>query len=449
MSQELTLPAEGRRRVVIENVSPQIDAGRHPIKRTVGERVVVEADIFADSHDALSAAVKFRPETTPTSSEAIMEFVANDRWRGTFVVTAPGLWFYAIEAWIDRFKSWRDDLRKKILAGQDIAVDLVVGVKIIEEAAARGASPESEQLRQWAAELGRGAGLNRGSLLEKVMQKPLSEMVTRHSARRFATAGDPPLPIIVDPVQARCSAWYEMFPRSCAAEPGRHGTFQDCEAQLPRVAAMGFDVLYLPPIHPIGRSFRKGKNNSPVCQEDDPGSPWAVGAAEGGHKSVHPALGTLEDFRRLLISAREQGLEIALDIALQCSADHPYATQHPGWFRRRPDGSIQHAENPPKKYEDIFPFDFECEDWRGSVGGVEKHFRFLGRARRPHFPGGQSAYQALRVLAMVPDRTQAGPPGTHIPGRSLHPPSRDEPTRQTGLHPVLHLFPVAQFEGGI
>ena len=200
--------------------------------------------------------------------------------------------------------------------------------------------------------------------------------MTRNSERRFATICDSHLPIIVDPEKARFSAWYEMFPRSFAAESGRHGTFLDCERQLPRIAAMGFDVLYFPPIHPIGRSFRKGKITTRVCQPGEPGSPWAIGAGEGGHKAAHPKLGTLEDFRRLARQAREREIEIALDIALQCSPDHPYVAEHPGWFRKRPDGSIHYAENPPKKYQDIYPFDFECEDWRGLWTELKSIFDF-------------------------------------------------------------------------
>lgn len=372
MSQIPTFPKEGRCRVAIENVTPQIDGGRHPIKRTIGERVVVEADLFADGHDQLSAVVKYRSATAAQWFESAMEPLGNDRWRGEFTVTKPGYYFYTVQAWVDRFKSWRDDAEKKIAARQDITLELFEGAKLIKESA-HGAGPlEATQLKHWAQEL---AGKD-GITMDRVLDKRLLEMVARYSDRHFAAVFDQELELIVDVERARFSAWYEMFPRSFAAEPGRHGTFKDCEAQLPRLAKMGFDVLYLPPIHPIGRSFRKGKNNAIASQEGEPGSPWGIGSAEGGHKSVHPELGTLEDFRRLVQRAREQGLEIALDIALQCSPDHPYVKEHPGWFRRRPDGSIRYAENPPKKYEDIYPFDFECDDWRGLWTEAKSIFDF-------------------------------------------------------------------------
>jgi starch synthase (maltosyl-transferring) len=363
MSEAQTFPKEGRCRVAIENVTPQIDAGRYPIKRTMGERVVVEALIFADSHDLLSAMVKYRKATASQWSESAMELVANDRWRGEFVVTEPGNYFYTIEAWIDRFKSWRDSLQKKIRAGQDITVKRREGAKLIEESAQRASAAESDQLKNWARTL------TDGSAVDEALDKPLTGLAARYADRRFATVFDRNLRVIVDLERARFSAWYEMFPRS-------FGTFKDCEAQLPRIAEMGFDVLYFPPIHPIGRSFRKGKNNSAVCQEGEPGSPWGIGAAEGGHKAIHPDLGTFEDFRHLLQRAREQGIEIALDIAFQCSPDHPYVKEHREWFRKRPDGSIHFAENPPKKYQDIYPFDFECEDWRGLWTELKSIFDF-------------------------------------------------------------------------
>jgi len=369
MSTAPTFPKEGRSRVAIKNVTPQIDAGRHPIKRTIGERVMVEADMFADSHDLLSGVVKYRPETATTWSESAMELLANDHWRGGFVVTEPGYYLYTVEAWVDRFKSWRDDLQKKIRAGQHVATDLREGAKLIEESARQASSPESEQLKEWAAELAKGESARDGSLAERVLETSLTELMARYSTRRFATIFERDLWVMVDPVRARFSAWYEMFPRS-------FGAFKDCEAQLSRVAEMGFDVLYFPPIHPIGRSFRKGKNNNPVCQEGEPGSPWAIGAAEGGHKSVHSDLGMLADFRQLVQQARERCIDVALDIALQCSPDHPYVREHPEWFRKRPDGSIHYAENPPKKYQDIYPFDFECEDWRGLWTELKSIFDF-------------------------------------------------------------------------
>jgi starch synthase (maltosyl-transferring) len=372
----LAFPADGRRRVAIENVTPQIDGGRFPAKRTLGERVVVEADLFADSHVSLSAVVKYRPDDGSDWAEAPMVRIANDRWQGEFTVIRLGTWCYTIEAWVDRFKSWRDELRKKIAAAQNVELELRAGAQLIDEASRRADGAVAKRLAEWAAELTGQQTAVGGSPGELALDETLANLVFRHSERTFATTLSRSLRVVVDPERARFSAWYEMFPRSFSPQAGRHGTFKDCEAQLSRVAQMGFDVLYFPPIHPIGRSFRKGKNNNPVCQPDEPGSPWAIGSAEGGHKDVHPQLGTLHDFRLLVVQARALGLELALDIAFQCSPDHPYLREHPEWFRKRPDGSIAYAENPPKKYQDIYPFDFECEDWRGLWAELKSIFEF-------------------------------------------------------------------------
>ncbi|MGA2248207.1 MAG: alpha-1,4-glucan--maltose-1-phosphate maltosyltransferase [Verrucomicrobiota bacterium] len=360
---------------MIENVSPSIDGGGHAIKRIVGEQLVVEADLFADSYVVLSAVVKYRHTDREEWSEAEMVRMANDRWRAKFTVTSLGVWVYTIEAWVDRFKSWQDELRKKIATGQNLDLELSAGVKLIEEAAGQAGGTSAGRLNQWAKELTAKTAGGKAQT-ELALDEALGNLVVRHSHRAFATTIDRNLRVIVDPERARFSAWYEMFPRSFSAEAGQHGTFKDCEAQLPRIARMGFDVLYLPPIHPIGRAFRKGRNNDPACQPDDPGSPWAIGAAEGGHKDVHPRLGTRADFRRLVVQARALGIEIALDIALQCSPDHPYLREHPEWFRKRPDGSIAYAENPPKKYQDIYPFDFECADWCALWTELKSIFEF-------------------------------------------------------------------------
>jgi starch synthase (maltosyl-transferring) len=299
----------GRQRVVIAGVTPAIDGGCYPITRTMGEEVQVEADIYTDGHDALTAVLLYRPEQAPLWQEMALEPLVNDRWRGSFTVTQVGWYRYTLPAWIDHFTTWRQGLAKKVAAGQ------------------------------------------------------LARLAHRYGERQFATLYDQELGVVVDRQKARFRTWYEMFPRSCAAEPGRHGTLQDFADRLPYIAQMGFGVLYLPPIHAIGCTYRKGKNHMPRAQPDDVGSPWAIGAAAGGHKAVHPALETLEDFRRLVATTRDYGMEIALDIALQCSPDHPYVKAHPLWFRWRPDGTVQYAENPPKEYQDIYPFDFETEDW--------------------------------------------------------------------------------------
>ncbi|HEV2493736.1 MAG TPA: alpha-1,4-glucan--maltose-1-phosphate maltosyltransferase [Terriglobia bacterium] len=361
-----TLPAVRPRRVVISHVEPEVEGGRFPAKRIVGDTVVVTADIFADSHDLLAAVVRYRHEKDTSWSEAPMRELVNDRWRGEFRATQVGRYEVMLQAWIDRFATWRRDFQKKVEAGQDVESDLQTGASLVDEASRRAIGPAARDLALRAAlirhrESGTEKAVERA--LEAAQSEQIVALMAEYPDRRHSTTYEKTLAITVGPERARFSAWYEMFPRSASPEPGRHGTFADCEARLPYVAAMGFDVLYLPPIHPIGVTNRKGKNGRSGALPSDPGSVWAIGSAEGGHKSIHPALGTLDDFRRLVAKAREHGLDVALDVAYQCSPDHPYVQHHPEWFRRRPDGSIQCAGNPPHTYDDIYPFDFESEDW--------------------------------------------------------------------------------------
>jgi starch synthase (maltosyl-transferring) len=357
--------AEGRIRVVISGVQPEIEHGRFPIKRTVGEKVIVEADIFTDGYDALSAVLLYRHKEEEQWNEVPLQFLVNDRWRGEFVVSKLRHYHYTLQAWVDQFKSWRQGLAKKVEADQEVSIELLVGAQLIDEASQRALEADARQLKTWANDLrlAREWESNQSDKIELALSEDLARLVAEYPDREFAVTYDRELTVVVDREKARFSTWYELFPRSCAPEPGRHGTFKDCEARLPYVAAMGFDVLYFPPIHPVGRAYRKGKNNTLTAGPDDPGSPWAIGAEEGGHKAIHPPLGTLEDFRRLVAKAKEHGLEVALDLAYQCTPDHPYAQEHPEWFRRRPDGSIQYAENPPKKYQDIYPIDLATDDW--------------------------------------------------------------------------------------
>ncbi|MGQ9571877.1 MAG: alpha-1,4-glucan--maltose-1-phosphate maltosyltransferase [Dehalococcoidia bacterium] len=354
--------AEGRKRVVIEGLHPEIDGGRFPAKRIVGDKVVVEADVFTDGHDAVSSVLLYRKEDASQWTEVPMTPLVNDRWRGEFVVTELGRYFYTLQAWRDPFESWRRDLQKKVEASQDVSVELRIGAELLREAGSRASGEDERRLLSAATALaGKGRLAQRLSLAG---DEGLARLVGRYADRRFATTYERELTVVVDRERARFGAWYEMFPRSCSPQPGQHGTFRDCERLLPYVAAMGFDVLYLPPVHPTGRTHRKGKNNSPKAGPNDPGSPWAIGSEEGGHKAVNPLLGTLQDFRRLLDRAKEHSIEIALDLSFQCSPDHPYVREHPHWFRWRPDGTVQYAENPPKKYEDTYPFDFETDDWQ-------------------------------------------------------------------------------------
>ncbi len=305
------------RRVIVEAVTPEVDEGRYPAKRTTGEEVVVEADVFADGHDVLAAVLLWRLRGTPEWRETPMQPLGNDRWRASFTAAVEfATYEFTVEGWVDRRATWQSGLDKKVAAGQDVS---------------------SERLEEPLLPTDGGRGL-----------------ATRY--RRELT-------VVVERERARCGAWYEIFPRSAGPVPSRSATFKEAAALLPYIASMGFDVLYLPPIHPIGTSFRKGRNNTLTPEPGDPGSPWAIGAKAGGHTAVEPGLGTIDDFSEFLTTAARHNLEIALDIAFQASPDHPYVREHPSWFRHRPDGTIKYAENPPKKYQDIYPFDFESEDW--------------------------------------------------------------------------------------
>jgi starch synthase (maltosyl-transferring) len=352
-----------RQRVVIENVYPEIDGGRFPVKRTVGQTVRVEADIHTDGHDLIAAFLMYREEGSRTFSETPMIPIGNDRWAGEFRVAAVGRTVYTLQAWVARFLSWQRNFSKKMEAGQEISVDLLVGAVLAEDAAKRAKGADRRKLLSYARSFRPGGGHGVPEYAAAALDEGLGALADRYPDRTLATRYGRELPVVVDPERARFSTWYELFPRSCSREPGRHGTFKDVEERLPYIASMGFDVLYLPPIHPIGRTNRKGRNNVTVARPEDVGSPWAIGAAEGGHKAVHPQLGTVEDFEELVRSARGHGIEIAMDISFQCAPDHPYVTEHPEWFRMRPDGTVQYAENPPKKYEDIVPFDFDTPHW--------------------------------------------------------------------------------------
>jgi starch synthase (maltosyl-transferring) len=349
------------RRVVIENVQPQVDCGRFPIKRTIGDRVLVTADVFTDGHGILYAVLRHRPAAQTAWEEVPMEPQPNDQWQAEFIVPAEGRHLYALQAWIDHFQSWSRDLEKKFTAAQDISVDILTGLQLIEAAASRASGKDKALLTTSAAEMRRLSQTDLPKAVEKSSSPELRALMIRNADRRRATTYGRELLVVVDREKARFSAWYEMFPRSSSSQPARHGTLQDCIKRLDYVSGMGFDVLYLPPIHPIGHVNRKGKNNDEKALPDDVGSPWAIGAREGGHKAIDPQLGTLEDFKRLLSRAKQLGLEVALDLAYQCAPDHPYVKEHKEWFRTRPDGTVQYAENPPKKYQDIYPFDFETE----------------------------------------------------------------------------------------
>ncbi|HSC97168.1 MAG TPA: alpha-1,4-glucan--maltose-1-phosphate maltosyltransferase [Burkholderiales bacterium] len=375
MAEESLPPAtpEGRVRAVIDAVQPAIDGGRYAIKRVAGERVEVEAHCFADGHDLLRVMLRWRAEDKPEWSEVEMTPLGNDVWRASFPAESVGRYRYTVTAWVDHFHSWRDEFSRREDA-EDLRIAAQVGAHLIEEATTRARGEDAKRLKEWAARLRAARGVE--AIRSAGLDSALAEIAMRYPDRALAVQWAVELPLVVDRERARFSSWYELFPRSASDVPGRHGTFKDVEQRLAYVAELGFDVLYLPPIHPIGREKRKGKNNALSAAPDDVGSPWAIGAAEGGHQAIHPQLGTREDFRSLVAAAQRRGIEIALDIAYQCAPDHPYVKSHPEWFRRRPDGSVQYAENPPKKYEDIYPFNFDSEDWRALWAELKSVFDF-------------------------------------------------------------------------
>lgn len=350
-----------QKRVVIEKVAPEIDGGRFPIKRRIGEKVCVEADIFTDGNQQVSAECLYRFEGQDKWETAPMEPIGNDRWRGVFTAGKVGKYVYTIQAWIDRLKSWQRDFKKKLEALQDVDVDLIIGAQLLAKSSSSLKGEAAARIASWEQCL--RSKQNREEALSLAMRADLTDIIDPHTYEQM-NLYDKELSVVVEREASLFSTWYELFPRSCTPDSGRHGTFSDCEGLLPEIARLGFDVIYLPPIHPIGKTRRKGKNNTPEAELRDPGSPWAIGSEEGGHKAIHPDLGSMADFERFVTKAKDLGMELALDLAFQCSHDHPYIKEHPEWFSWRPDGTIQFAENPPKKYEDIVPLNFETDSWR-------------------------------------------------------------------------------------
>jgi starch synthase (maltosyl-transferring) len=349
--------------VVIENLQPLLDGGHYPIKRILGEDLGVEADIFKDGHDVVAAVLKWRVTGKRAWRETPMNFVDNDRWRGVCTLYDEAIHEYTVEAWTDTFRSWQSEFEKKFEAGvSDLRSEAMEGAAIVEAAAKRARDrADRERLLEFSEQISKGAN----SEVYAVAQSPeLEVLMATYPDRSDATQYGPAPRVIVDRPAALFGAWYEFFPRSAEGVDDRGSTFRDCLPRLDDAKAMGFDVIYLPPIHPIGHTNRKGRNNSLTCEPGDPGVPWAIGSEAGGHKAVEPSLGTLADFDWFQKEVRKRGMEVALDFALNCSPDHPYVKEHPEWFYRRPDGTIKYAENPPKKYEDIYPLNFRCENWR-------------------------------------------------------------------------------------
>jgi starch synthase (maltosyl-transferring) len=387
----IPLPRDGRPRVRIEALSPRVDEGRYPAKRAVGDQLEVAVDLICDGHDEIAGVLEV---TSPSgqSREVRLAPTGSDRFAGAVELDAVGLWSLQVAAWVDAFATWRHGLARKVEAKQDVSLELREGAALIASAAGRATDSDREALERAAARMA-DTSISADARIVDALSTALAQRMAGHPDRALESRS-PADSVIVDPAYARASAWYELFPRSTGEmtpEGQRHGSLADAAKRLPYVAQMGFDVVYLPPIHPIGLTFRKGPNNSLDASPHDVGSPWAIGGPEGGHTALHPELGDIDDFRRFVRTASELGLRVALDIAFQCSPDHPWVHEHPQWFRRRPDGSIQYAENPPKKYQDVYPFDFETDDWEAlwaALRDVFLHWAALGvrifRVDNPH-----------------------------------------------------------------
>ena len=347
---------------VIENLSPLVDGGRYPVKRIVTDDLVVEADIFRDGHDVVAAALKWRLVGQSRWNETAMSFVDNDRWRGACCFYQIGVYEYTVEAWTDTFRSWRHEFRKKFEAGvTNLTAEALEGAQLIEEASKRAHVEEDSTRLCELSECIRTA--DNAQINDLVNSGEVEVLMATYPDRSWSTQYAPAPRVLVERREAQLAAWYEFFPRSAEGHVDRGSTFRDCLTRIDDARAMGFNTIYFPPIHPIGHTNRKGRNNSVVAEPGEPGVPWAIGSEAGGHKAVEPSLGTLEDFDWLNDEVRKRGMEIALDFAINCSPDHPYVREHPEWFYKRPDGTIKFAENPPKKYEDIFPLNFRCENW--------------------------------------------------------------------------------------
>ena len=348
---------------VIENIRPLIDGGRYPVKRVVAEDLIVEADVYKDGHDVVAAALKWRILGETRWQETPMTFVDNDRWSGACTFYENAVYEYTVEAWTDTFRSWREEFTKKFEAGvSSLASEVLEGAALLEAAAQRAYDyNDSARLLELAQQMHAAELMDVNAIAHS---GELEVLMATYPDRSGATQYSPPPRVIVDRTVARTAAWYEFFPRSAEGRGDRGSTLRDALPRIDDARAMGFDVIYFPPIHPIGSTNRKGRNNSTTCLPQDPGVPYAIGSDAGGHKDVDPALGTIDDFDWLQNEVRARGMEIALDFAINCSPDHPYVREHPEWFYSRPDGTIKYAENPPKKYEDIYPLNFRCEDWQ-------------------------------------------------------------------------------------
>ncbi|MFN3588062.1 MAG: alpha-1,4-glucan--maltose-1-phosphate maltosyltransferase [Spirosomataceae bacterium] len=351
----------GKQRIVIEKITPQIDGGRYPVKRVVNEWIRVEADVLIDGHDLLSARLLYKLTKSDEWQEVSMTLLNNDRWKAQFLAEEIGQYEYTIEAWVDHLATWQHEVELKVKDGQHLQVELLQGKEFYEEMALKASDEDKNALLTAASWMTDPAKYNDAIMI--ILSEHTTRWIKKYPQRQDAFT-HPVLQVTVDRERANFSAWYSLFPRSASPEYGKHGTFKDVEGLLPRIQKMGFDVLYIPPVHPIGKTHRKGKNNNVFCEEGEPGVPYGIGSELGGHTAIHPELGTLDDLKSLIQQAKNHEMEIALDLAIQCSPDHPWVKDHPDWFKILPDGSIRYAENPPKKYQDIYPIYFETNDWK-------------------------------------------------------------------------------------
>lgn len=361
MKNHFEMPKTGKSRIVIESIKPQINNGDFSIKAIQDENISVQADILIDGHDLLAARLMFKHEQDKKWLEVPMSLIENDGWGGKFIVKKIGTYEYKIEAWVDHIASWQHEVEAKVKANVKLGVELMQGELFFMEMAAKAAGEDKKQLNAFAKKMTQPELYD--EVTQVILSRQTSEWFTKYPQRQNATESKT-LKVFVDRKRAEFSAWYSMFPRSAAREYGEHGTFKDVENLLPRIQELGFDVLYLPPVHPIGKSFRKGKNNATTAEEGEVGVPYGIGSEFGGHTAIHPDLGTLEDFKNLIKKCEDFDMEMAMDLAIQCSPDHPWVTEHPDWFKILPDGTIKYAENPPKKYQDIYPVNFENDDWQ-------------------------------------------------------------------------------------
>lgn len=361
MPQAISSKIPGQSRTVIENVYPQLDEGLFPIKRVPHDKIKVSADIFGDGHDHVNAAVQYKFDGEKNWHESRLLHTGNDRWEGEFEVSKVGFYSYRVVSWLDTCETWLDGFHKKAKAGEHLELEIRIGLELLREMHKTHRGDVRQHIQNYIDVLENRDKYNDAVIL--ILSEEFKSFIFSHPIRQFESISKE-YRVMVEIEKAQFSTWYEFFPRSSSPDPSRSGTFNDCKRLMPMISHMGFDVVYFPPIHPIGVAFRKGKNNSTTAQPGEPGSPWAIGSALGGHKDVNPELGTMQEFEELVAVAKENGIDIALDLAYQCSPEHPYVKEHPQWFKWRPDGTVQYAENPPKKYQDVLPIYFENPDWQ-------------------------------------------------------------------------------------